>query len=215
MSAPVSRRAVVAPSLVATIAVAVACWIASIRQMRGMDMGVATSLGSFPSFIGLWSLMMAAMMLPSALPAIARRDAKRLALLARSRFALTYLLMWATIGVAAYILDRHHGSAAAGAITILAGLYELTPLKRACRERCRGQIRSGSAFGAYCIGSSIGLMAILLALGVMDVALMVAIGLVVLAQKLLPPITPLDIMIAGAIVALGIVVVVAPSSVPT
>ena len=98
-------------------------------------------------------------------------------------------------------------------MTILAGLYELTPLKRACRERCRERVRSGARFGVYCVGSSVGLMVMLLALGVMSVTLMVAVAAIVLAQKLLPPRPFLDAALAVAIVAFGVVVVASGLSV--
>jgi predicted metal-binding membrane protein len=97
-------------------------------------------------------------------------------------------------------------------LTILAGLYELTPLKRACRERCRELARSGGRFGVYCVGSSAGLMLMLLALGVMNVTLMVGLTAMVLAQKLLPPRPFLDATLALAIVAFGVLVVVVPST---
>jgi predicted metal-binding membrane protein len=97
-------------------------------------------------------------------------------------------------------------------LTILAGLYELTPLKRACRRRCRELVRSGGRFGVYCVGSSAGLMLILLALGVMNLMLMVGLTAIVLVQKLLPPRPFLDTTLALAIVAFGILVVVVPST---
>lgn len=97
-------------------------------------------------------------------------------------------------------------------MTILAGLYELTPLKRACRKRCREQMRSGGRFGVFCVGSSAGLMLMLLALGVMNVTLMVGVTAIVLAQKLLPPRPFLDATLAPSIVAFGVLVIVAPST---
>lgn len=53
-------------------------------------------------------------------------------------------------------------------MTIAAGAYEFTPLKRHHRRRCREDVRSGLQFGLYCVGSSIGLMVMLVALGVMS-----------------------------------------------
>jgi predicted metal-binding membrane protein len=102
------------------------------------------------------------------------------------------------------------GSVAAGAIVIAAGVYELRPLKRHCRE----SVRSGFEFGLYCVGSSIGLMLMFVALGVMSVTWMSEIALLVLAQKLLPAKAAIDLPLALAIVGLGIVIVIAPSSVP-
>jgi predicted metal-binding membrane protein len=210
-SGSTTRRPV---ALVPVLAVALAalCWFASVHQMRGMDMGTATSLGSPASFIGVWLSMMAAMMLPAALPAIlafVRVDSR---LVAGMWFVASYLAVWLVFGIAAYALYQEHGNATAGVLTIIAGLYELTSLKRACRERCRELVRSGGRFGVYCIGSSAGLMLMLLALGVMNIALMVGVTAIVLAQKLLPPQPVLDATLALAIVAFGALVVVAPST---
>lgn len=193
------------------VVLATTCWFASVWQMRGMDMGAATSLGSPASFIGVWMSMMAAMMLPAAVPAILvlmRTDSR---LVAGLWFVASYLAVWLVFGIAAYGLYREHGHQTAGGLTILAGLYELTPVKRACRERCRELVRSGGRFGVYCVGSSAGLMLVLLALGVMDVALMAAVTAIVLAQKLLAPRPFLDATLALAIVAFGALVVAAGS----
>ena len=147
--------------------------------------------------------MMAAMMLPGALPAIARRAADHDGALAAPAFAGSYLGMWALVSVALSLLYRPPGAATAGALIIAAGLYELTPLKRECRLRCRQHTRSGTWFGICCIGSSAGLMLVLVAVDVMNVPLMCAVGAVVCAQKLLPPRRAVDVPLALAIVALG------------
>src|SRR3954453_4608290 len=59
-------------ALTTTLGLAAAFWIVAVRQMDGMDMGVATRLGSFAFFVALWVLMMAAMMPPGAAPAVVR-----------------------------------------------------------------------------------------------------------------------------------------------
>ena len=87
-------------------------------------------------------------------------------------FVGSYLAVWALVGVAVYALYRPHGSVAAGAVVIAAGVYELTPLKRHFRRRCRESVRSGFEFGLCCVGSSIGLMLMLVALSVMSVTWM-------------------------------------------
>ena len=103
---------------------------------------------------------------------------------------------------------------AAGAITIAAGVYELSPLKQFFRRRCRENVRSGFEFGLDCVGSSIGLMLMLVALGVMSAAWMSVIAVLIVAQKLLPARAAMDVPVALAIVGLGILIVIAPSSVP-
>jgi predicted metal-binding membrane protein len=201
-------------ALAATIAVAGVCWIVAIRQMRGMDMGTSTDLGSFGFFVAAWVPMMAAMMLPGAVPAVSRFVRHSGRALATPLFAGWYLAVWTVVGVAAYLLYRPHGTGAAAVLTIAAGLYELTPLKRDCRRRCRGSVGSGFQYGLNCVGSSIGLMVILLALGVMSVTWMVVIATLVLAQKLLAPRTSVDVPVAVAIVGLGLLIAVTPGSVP-
>jgi predicted metal-binding membrane protein len=106
------------------------------------------------------------------------------------------------------------GLRAAGAVAIAAGLYELTPPKQRCRQRCRDSVGSGFKFGLYCVGSSIGLMLILVALSVMSIGWMAIIAVLVVAQKLAPRRAAFDVPLALAIVGLGILIIIAPSSVP-
>ena len=202
-----------AAALAATLGLAAACWVVSVWQMNGMNMGTATPLGSFGVFIAVWAAMMAAMMLPGAAPAVIRR-AQAGGMAAVPLFVGSYLAVWALAGVAVYALDRPHGTVAAGAVTIAAGAYELTPLKQVFRRRCRDSVRSGLEFGVNCAGSSIGLMLMLVALGVMSVTWMSVIAVLVLAQKLLPAKAVVDVPLALAIVGLGIWIVLGPSSVP-
>jgi predicted metal-binding membrane protein len=201
-------------ALAATLGLACASWVVALRRMNGMDMGVATELGSFAYFVGLWASMMAAMMLPGAAPAVLRRARASDRVRAVPLFVGSYLAVWTLVGVAVYGLYRPHGTFVAGAVAIVAGVYEFTPLKQHFRRRCRESVRSGFEFGVHCVGSSIGLMLMLVALGVMSVTWMSVIAVLVLAQKLLPPRTAIDVPLALAIVGLGIVIVLAPSSVP-
>jgi predicted metal-binding membrane protein len=201
-------------ALAATLGLAAAAWVVAIRQMNGMDMGVATRLGSFVFFVALWVSMMAAMMLPGAAPAVVRRAHASGRVRAVPLFVGSYLAVWTLVGVAVYALYRPHGSFAAGAVVIAAGVYELTPLKQRFRRRCREIVRSGFEFGLCCVGSSIGLMLTLVALGVMSLTWMSVIAVLVLAQKLLPARAAIDVPLALAIVGLGLLIVFAPSSVP-
>ncbi|MFL5826233.1 MAG: DUF2182 domain-containing protein [Thermoleophilaceae bacterium] len=198
----------------ATWGLGAVAWFVAVRQMDGMDMGIATRLGSFASFVGLWVSMMAAMMLPGAAPAVLRRLRAGGRVRAVPGFVGSYLAVWTLVGVAIYGVYRPHASLTAGALAIAAGVYELTPLKRHFRRRCREAGRSGFEFGIYCVGSSIGLMLILAAVGVMSVAWMSVIAVVVVAQKLLPAKAAIDLPVALALVALGGAILIAPSSVP-
>ena len=203
-----------AAALAATLGLATASWVVAIKQMSGMDMGVATRLGSLGPFVALWMSMMAAMMLPGVIPAVLRRAQADGRVRAVLSFVGSYLAVWTLVGVAVYALHQPHGAFAAGALVIAAGVYELTPLKQRFRRRCHESVRSGFEFGLYCVGSSIGLMLMLVALGVMSVTWMSVIAVLVLAQKLLPPRIAVDVPLALAIVGLGILIVVAPSAVP-
>jgi len=205
--------AATAAALTATLGLAAASWVVAVRQMNGMDMGVATPLGSFAFFVALWVSMMAAMMLPGAAPAVLRR-ARSGGVRAVPLFVGSYLAVWALVGVAVYVLYRPHTSAAAGAVVIAAGIYEFTPVKRHFRRRCRQSAGSGFGFGLCCVGSSIGLMLMLVALGIMSVTWMAVITVPVLAQKLLPAKAAIDVPLALAIIGLGVLIVIAPSSVP-
>jgi predicted metal-binding membrane protein len=209
-----ARTAATAAALAATLGLATAAWVVAVRQMKGMDMGVATELGSFAFFVALWVTMMAAMMLPGAAPAVLRRARASGRVRAVPLFVGSYIAVWTLVGVVLYVLYRPHGSFAAGAVAIAAGLYEITPLKQRCRRRCRESVRSGFEFGRYCVGSSIGLMLMLVALGVMSVTWMSVIAVLILAQKLLPSKAAIDVPLALAITGLGILIVLAPSSVP-
>ena len=130
------------------------------------------------------------------------------------QFVASYLAVWTLVGVAVYALYRPHGTVTAGVVVIAAGVYELTPLKRRFRRRCRERLSSGLGFGLCCVGSSIGLMAVMLALGVMSVTWMSVTAILVLGQKLLPPKAAIDVPLALAIMGLGVWIILVPSSVP-
>ena len=97
---------------------------------------------------------------------------------------------------------------------IAAGAYELTPLKRHFRRRCQESTGSGLGYGLCCVGSSAGLMVMLVALSVMSVIWMSVITVLTLGQKFLPPKVAVDVPLALAIAGLGILIVLAPASVP-
>jgi len=212
-----ATTAATAVALTATLGLAAASWVIAVRQMNGQmngtNIGVATPLGSFAFFMALWVAMMAAMMLPGAAPAVLRSAHAR-GVRTVPLFVGSYLAVWTLVGAAVYALYRPHGSFAAAVFVIAAGVYELTPLKQHFRRRCRESAGSGFAFGLCCVGSSIGLMVMLVALSIMSVTLMFVIAALVVAQKLLPAKAAIDVPVALAIVGLGLLIVIAPSSVP-
>ena len=209
-----SARAAATAAALTTLVLGAASWIVAVRQMSGMGMAGMSGLGSFASFVALWVWMMAAMMLPGAVPAVVRQVRGGGRVYGVPLFLGAYLTVWAVFGMAVYALYRPHGYLAAGAVAIAAGVYELTPLKQRCRRCCREAVRSGFQFGLYCVGSSIGLMLLLVALNVMSLFWMCVIAVLVLAQKLLPAKSAVDVPVAFAMVLLGILIVVEPSSVP-
>lgn len=217
-----------AVATIVTSGLGIGSWFIAIRQMNGptmgasavntmsmgMGMGTPGPLGSFSFFIARWVPMMAAMMLPGAVPAVVNSARNSRRLLAGPEFIGSYLAVWTIVGLAIYTVYRPSGTSAAGAVVIAAGIYELTPLKRYFRRRCREKICSGLDFGLYCVGSSIELMLVPVALGLMSTAWMSVMTIPVVTQKLLPAKTPVDLAMAVAIVGLGILIVVSPSSVP-
>ena len=219
---------------VALTGVAAACWFVAARQMRGMDMGPGASLGSLSFFTATWATMMAAMMLPSAVPAVLAFDRSSPRRTVPSvLFVVGYLAVWTAVGVAAFFAylgvraahldvlawDRD-GAYVAGAAVVAAGVYELAPLKRACLLRCRGPIttrgsaREGLRYAGNCVGCSAGLMLVLFAVGVMSVVWMLIVALLVFVQKVPAGGVRLVTPVASLLVGLGVWIALAPSSVP-
>ncbi|GAB4058493.1 DUF2182 domain-containing protein [Catellatospora paridis] len=197
-----------------TLGLAVAGWVLMIRLMDGMDLGPATPLGPFAFFVAGWASMIAAMMLPGAVPAVVRRVRDGGGVGAAALFVAAYLGVWTLVGVVVFALYRPHGPVAAGVLVIAAGAYELTPVKRHFRRRCGESGHSGFGYGLHCVGSSIGLMLVLVAVGLMSIGWMCVITALCLAQKLLAARAGVDVPLALAVVALGVVIMAAPGFVP-
>ena len=164
--------------------------------------------------LGEWVAMMAAMMLPGAIPAVCRAARAGGGVRTVPIFVGSYAAVWALVSVVVYALYRPHAAAAAAAVVIAAGIYELTPLKLYFRRRCRETVRSGIELGLCCVGSCIGLMLLLVAIDAMSVAWMAVIAAVVFVQKIQPAKAVIDVPLALAIVGIGTLIVVAPSAVP-
>ncbi|MBA2359351.1 MAG: DUF2182 domain-containing protein [Actinobacteria bacterium] len=177
----------------AVLAVAALSWIVLVA-------GLGDAMGA-PAFLAAWLVMMAAMMLPSALPLVVlyRRGASSAATAA---LAAGYVAVWGAVGVAAYGADRAiEGSYASAGVLALAGLYELTPAKarflRVCRSplnflmtrwrsTAAGGFRLGAEHGLYCLGCCWALMAVLVVAATMGLAWAAVIALAVFAEKVLP-----------------------------
>jgi predicted metal-binding membrane protein len=161
-----------------------------------------------------WVSMMAAMMLPGAVPSIVRRIRVGSGTRSLLTFLASYLMIWTVVSVALYALYRPPGSFLAGAIVVAAGLYELTPLKHYFRRRCSEGTRSTFEFGLCCVGSCIGLMLASIAINVMSIAWMSAVAGIVVVQRVLPVKAAIDIPLGLAIAGLGVTIMLAPSLVP-
>jgi predicted metal-binding membrane protein len=211
--------------------------------MHGMDAGPWTALGSLGWFLGVWVVMMAAMMFPSVAPVIAlyTRVTRDSSPASPWLFAGGYLLVWSVAGLVAFLVgwaatavlgdwvtwDRAGHALAAGTL-LVAAAYELTPLKNVCLARCRsplgsllgswrggptGAVRMGARNGAWCVGCCWALMASLFALGVMSVSWMALVAAIIAAEKTIPW-RHLPIATAALLLALGLVVLLAPDALP-
>ena len=226
------------------LALAALAWWSTADRMAGMDGGPGTNLGALGWFLGVWVVMMAAMMFPSLAPTIALY-----ARMTRQRgwgrpllFSAGYLLVWGAAGLAAYGLFRlgaslfgselawHAGGRwLAGGVIGLAALYELTPLKNVCLGKCRsplafllgswregraGALEMGARHAAWCLGCCWALMAALFALGVMSITWMVLVAALIAVEKTVPWRRVALWGTTALLVALAVGVVAAPHDVP-
>ena len=234
------------PGVVTTcVGVTLAAWVLVVVRMRGMDAGPGTDLGSAGWYLGIWVTMMAAMMLPSATPMVllfskVSEQSSRRPGVATVLFVTGYLIAWTAYGLVAFGLFRlvrtvdpaflAWGRAEiTGAAIALAGIYQLTPLKRTCLRHCRtplsfvmhhwhggagGAVRMGIEHGAWCVGCCWALMVLLFAVGVMSITWMLVVAAIVFAEKVLPIGEQVAKVLAVVLIAFGIWVALAPGSVP-
>jgi predicted metal-binding membrane protein len=219
-------------------------WWWTLGQMRGMDNGPWTSLGTLGWFLGVWVVMMAAMMFPSVAPTVAlysRTGGERSPLLAVV-FVAGYLVTWTGAGLLAFSIafgghrvagnvlawDRA-GRWVAGGTLLVAAVYELTPLKDVCLGKCRsplslllrhwsggwsGAVRMGMRNGAWCVGCCWALMASLFALGVMSITWMAVIAGLIAAEKTVPWRRVATYGTAAILLTLGVLFFTAPGAIP-
>jgi predicted metal-binding membrane protein len=216
-------------------------------RMTGMAMaGMAAaewSIGGAMIFTAVWTVMMAAMMLPAAAPMVlifASAQARRGKDAAVSTwiFIAGYILVWGALGVLVYAVVQvgtdvaeslaatersQWAPLALGATLVMAGLYQFTPLKRACLNHCRsplafvaqhwhagrvGALSMGLKHGAYCLGCCWALFAVMAAAGVMSLAWMLLLTLIVFIEKVLPHGRGAAAATGIALTALGSMVVI-------
>lgn len=170
------------------LALSTAAWVAVVLGVEG---------GGIAGFVFAWTLMMVAMMLPSASPLVLlyRRAATASATAA---LVAGYLLVWSTVGLAAWVLHRVAMEVPAALVFVAAGVYQLTPIKSACLRRCRtpadflverwrpSAFVLGMDHGAWCLGCCWALMVVLVVAGMMGLAWVVALAALVAIEKLAP-----------------------------
>ena len=219
-------------------------WWFTVDRMRGMDEGPGTDLGTLGWFLGVWLVMMAAMMFPSVSPTVAlySRMTKKRSPVAPLVFSSGYLLTWTAAGLVAFgaseLGGRLLGDAlswdragrwVAGGILVIAAAYELTPLKTVCLRHCRsplgfllgswrdglsGALQMGAKHGAWCVGCCWALMASLFALGVMSIAWMAFVAALIAAEKTLPWGRAVTYGTAAILLTLGILLAAVPDAIP-
>jgi predicted metal-binding membrane protein len=250
------QTALARPVLISAAAVAAAAglaWIwliangmpagmAGMEGMPGMTVDPWSSAYLLPAF-AMWTLMMVAMMLPSAAPMIllhARIDRGTPASRARDNalFALCYLAVWAVFsalaalaqaGLAGSGLVSFASLAAgskrlAGALLLIAAVWQLTSAKAACLEQCQspirfvmrywrpgpaGAVRLGLTHGLFCIGCCWSLMLLLFVGGVMNLAWVALLAAVVFAEKAAPPAWRIDRWLAATLALAAVAVLIA------
>ena len=226
------------------IAVAGLAWWSTVRATAGMGGGASRDLGALGSFVGVWIVMMAAMMLPAVSPVVAlyARMTGKGGPARPVAFASGYLVVWGAAGVGAYALyaaGRHvfgpqlawsaGGRWLAACVLAIAAVYEVTPLKDACLGKCRspfaflvgtwrdgirGAAEMGSRHAAWCVGCCWALMAALFALGVMSLLWTAVVAGVITLEKLLPWRRVAVWSTTALLLALAAGVLVTPGSVP-
>jgi predicted metal-binding membrane protein len=219
-------------------------WWWSAEQMRGMDQGSWTGLGTAGWFLGVWIVMMAAMMIPSVAPTVAlySRMTRTRSPMSPLLFVAGYLVTWAVAGVAAFAIGKlafaiagdalswtNAGRTVAGVILLVAAAYQLTPFKDACLGKCRsplgllltswrdgpsGAVRMGAKNGAWCVGCCWALMAALFALGVMSIAWMAFVAGLIAFEKTVPWRRIATYGTALVLLCLGVLMLAAPHAIP-
>src|SRR6266568_1622856 len=229
---------------------AVLIWQSSMMNSMGIGPGMGGTMGMGATlFLAIWVVMMIAMMFPATATmnlAFARVQRER----PRSRrpsvstwiFVGAYLLVWTLFGIVAYLgglaasgLTKQipwimvNAARIGGGILVLAGLYQLTPLKRVCLAKCctplafihggwrdgyTGTFRMGLEHGISCLGSNWLLFVLLFPLGIMNIAAMAGLTVVIFAEKMVPRGERIAQGVGLALILYGALVMVVPAALP-
>ncbi len=205
-------------------------------SMDTMSGARISTMGGFVPFVLGWTAMMVAMMIPATLPLIllyrtvARQRLNPIgARVSVAALFLGYIAVWSVAGLPVYVYALTAEAIGSYAILlpsmllVIGGAYQFTSLKRSCHARCSnplfflmqkwrpgtaGALRLGALHGIDCLGCCAGLMVGLIALGMMNLALVFTAALIIFAEKTLPDshriARPLGIlMVTGGVVLLG------------
>jgi len=232
--------------VLAAISWALLIWqSANMNTQMGLTMGMSAAL-----FIALWVVMMIAMMFPTAAPMIlmftavyAGKRRQEQHFVPTWVFVSAYLLIWTLFGVLAYPLAlgseklaeqsmwlMQNAARLGGAILVIAGLYQLSPLKHVCLSKCRtplqfilgswhdgygGAFRMGLEHGAYCLGCCWLLFVILFPLGIMNIAVMALLTVLIYAEKSFPIGRQISQAAGVALILYGVLVTFIPNALPS
>jgi len=232
--------------ILAALAWALLIWQSGMmsNQAMGLTMGMSALL-----FIAIWIVMMVAMMFPASAPMIlafskiyaSKRQQDR-PFVPTWIFVSGYLLVWSLSGVVAYLLALGTEQLAAqsmwlmenagrlgGVVLLVAGLYQLSPLKDICLAKCRtplqfiltswhdgygGAFRMGLEHGAYCLGCCWLLFVLLFALGLMNLVVMALVTVLIFAEKVLPIGWQISKLAGVALIIYGALIIFLPAALP-
>ncbi|MFI5418680.1 MAG: DUF2182 domain-containing protein [Candidatus Lutacidiplasmatales archaeon] len=214
--------------IVALAAITVAAWAYMVVTGAGMSSAMLVMMvaGGTPwgvaIFLSIWFTMMVAMMFPAAAPMVQAyveltipEQGGRPWWTARSvTFLGTYIAVWTAVGLGVALLydllpsavpeltmSGTLGTTLAGAVLVVAGIYQTTPLKQVCLDGCRspasflktdwrpgwtGAVRLGARHALYCVGCCWLLFAVLFAVGLMALPWMALLALLIFVEKLFP-----------------------------
>jgi predicted metal-binding membrane protein len=242
VSTPAATLRRFSPAAAVLLFLAAAAWVLTIRLAAGMGVAPGTMGLGLAGFLGVWALMMTAMMLPSVVPLASMyvRSIKGSPAVRICGLAIGYLAVWTAAGIPAYGLARLAGRLAAShptAATVMAvaifgaaGCYQLTPLKDRCLAHCRSplglllhygsfrgrsrDLRVGLHHGGFCLGCCWALMGLLVAFGVMNVLGMLGLAGVVIVEKVCARGQLFSRLVGAAALALAVAVVFVPALAP-
>jgi predicted metal-binding membrane protein len=243
-------RTIVLAGLAAMTLVAWAYLVSLVWGMRTMDMAPDVAMPQMQSWgaveflllFVMWAIMMVAMMVPSVAPLLLmfaranRQKGGSRVVGSAGILLLGYLLAWVGFSILATLAQwRLHraallspmmvstSSVLGGLLLVAAGVFQFTPLKRACLVRCRsplsflmsdwrdgqwGTFVMGLKHGAYCVGCCWMLMALLFVAGVMNLLWVVAIAVFILVEKAAPRGNLIGLIAGAALIVAGIALII-------